>query len=142
MNELDKTISKVKNNEFSFAVIKDNKIIHQDFGLGVSCIRKLINTNPAILENSIIVDKVIGKAAAMLLIPTGIIKIHALVISKPALTILLNNNIETTYDQLVEFITNRNNDGMCPLEKSVQFIDDFNEALIEIENTIKILMNT
>ncbi len=140
MSELEKTIAKIKNNEFTFAVVKDNQIIYQDFGLGVSCIRKLIKVNSSILEKSTVVDKVIGKAAAMLLIPYGVSKIHALVISKPALEILQKYNIQTTYNQLVEFISNRTNDGMCPLEKSVAFIDDFNEATIAIEDTIKILM--
>ncbi len=138
---LSTALKKIKNNDSTFIVIKDNKIVHEDKGIGVSCIRKVLNSNPSLLNDSIIVDKIIGKAAAMLLIPNKIKEVHSLVMSTSAIKILNNYNITNTAVQTVDVISNRTNTGMCPLEESVFNIEDFNEAHIAIEKKIEYLMS-
>lgn len=73
-------------------------------------------------------DKVIGKAAAMLMVYGGVKKIHALIISEHALQILQAHNISISYDTLVPYIINRKKDGMCPMEQAVLSIQDIDQA--------------
>ena len=56
--------------------------------------------------------------------------------SKAGEKILKENNIEYEYGQLVENIINRSGDDICPMEKTVKDIDDYNEAYIALKNKI------
>lgn len=133
--------NKIKNKEHTFIIIKNNKIVYEDSGIGVSCIRRVIASNKELLSDAIIVDKIIGKAACMLLLLYNVKEIHTLLISDNAIKLLEEYNTTYTYDSRCEYIINRTNDGMCPLETSVLNIKDFNEAKIKIEETISILMS-
>ena len=83
------------------------------------------------------VDKVIGKAAAFLYVILDVDVIHADVISKPALRVLVDNGITVTYNKLVDYIENRAKNGRCPMESAVLDIDNSEEALIAIRKKIE-----
>ena len=83
------------------------------------------------------VDKVVGKAAAFLYLLLEVDTIHAGVISRPALQVLLENQVTVTYDRLAEYIENRTKDGKCPMESAVWNIDDAGEALAVIQEKIE-----
>ncbi|MFI3284625.1 MAG: DUF1893 domain-containing protein [Erysipelotrichaceae bacterium] len=137
---VSKAISKIKNEEATFIIIKEDKIIYQDSGIGVSCIRKLMANQKDLLKEAYVVDKVIGKAASMLLISCGVSHVHGLLMSESAVNILTQYHTEYSYDCLVPYILNRKEDGLCPLENCVKDTDDLVVAQQNIEKTIKQLM--
>ncbi len=132
---------KISANEISFAIIDDEKIIYTDKSIGVKPIIKVIEENPMLIKNNIIVDKVIGKAAALLLIKYKVKKVCGYLMSETAIDMLERYNIEYEFQRKVKYITNRTNDGLCPLEDSVKDTDDLDDAEIRIKERIKILMN-
>lgn len=79
-------------------------------------------------QDAIVVDKVIGKATAMLLILSKVEYIYAYVLSEKAKEILDYYQIDYDYETLVPYIINRTKDGMCPMEKTVYDLTDLNEA--------------
>lgn len=83
-----------------------------------------------------VVDKIVGKASAMLLVLSGVKQIHALVLSKSAKAVLEKYHIGYTYEQLVEYIINRKGDGLCPMEDTVKDIDDLNIAYQALKDKI------
>ena len=111
-------------------VIVDNVIVKTQHGRGIAPILSLYESN--VLKDAYVVDKIIGKAAAMVLVLGGVKGIYAKVISVPALEWLKELNIEVTYETCVEHIMNRASDGMCPMEQTVQDIDDAKEALLAV----------
>ena len=74
-------------------------------------------------------DKIVGKAAALLFVYTGIREVYGEVISEAGLAVLKRHHIPCSYGICVPFIINRRGDGMCPMEETVQSIDDPGEAL-------------
>lgn len=140
INVLDKAINLINQGEVSFVLIKDNRIIHQDLGIGVSCIMRLIHSQPDLMKNSQVVDKVIGKAASMLLIKYGVRAVYGCLMSENAMDVLEQHQIHYGYQTKVKSIMNRNKDGLCPLEKACLTLDDVDEAKQKIEETIAILM--
>ncbi len=84
-------------------------------------------------------DKVVGKAAAMLYVLLGVRNVHAIVISVKAKEVLERHGIGVTYDSLVERIHNRTNTGFCPMEEAVWEIEDLQEALRAVRNTVAAL---
>ena len=83
-----------------------------------------------------VVDKVVGKASASLFIMSGVKDIYALVLSKAAKDMLEKYCIPYRFDTLVDFIENRNKNGMCPMEMTVKDIDDPVEAFVALKNKI------
>lgn len=81
-------------------------------------------------------DKVVGKAAAMLYVLLGVSRVHAYVISRKALEVLVCDGIEVTYDTLVERIHNRTNTGFCPMEEAVWEIEDLQEGLQAVRDKV------
>lgn len=81
-------------------------------------------------------DRKVGKAAALIYAHVGICTLYAEVLSKAALSVLDRYGIQYTYGTLADYIINRSGDGLCPMEQTVRNIDDPNEALISLRETV------
>ena len=64
-------------------------------------------------------DKVVGKATAFLYVLLRVETVYAAVISHAALQTLTAHGVTVTYGQAVEYIVNRQGDGVCPFERAV-----------------------
>lgn len=84
-------------------------------------------------------DKVVGKAAAFLYVLLGVDILYAPVMSKGAIDTLSKYGVEHSYDLSVEAIINRDGTDLCPMEKTVQDIDDPKTALEKIEQKLNSL---
>ncbi|MBE5730866.1 MAG: DUF1893 domain-containing protein [Clostridiales bacterium] len=82
-------------------------------------------------------DRKVGKAAALIYAHVGIRTLYAAVLSKAALSVLDRYGIEYAYGTLAEYIINRSGDGLCPMEQTVRNIDDPDEALIKLQETVQ-----
>ncbi len=109
----------------SLVIIKDNKISCYD-GKGISpLLRYLENGN---FENTIVGDKKIGRASALLLVYGKAKQVYTPVISKPAIEILEAFDVKYIADEVVENILNQTQTDLCPMEKKVQCIEQPDEA--------------
>lgn len=80
------------------------------------------------LKGAVAADKVVGKAAALLMQKAKIDAVYAAVISEPACKVLQDAGIELAFGTLVPRIQNRQGDGLCPMESAVIDITDADEA--------------
>lgn len=83
---------------------------------GVADLYDLLKNDPDFLKGASVADKVIGKAAAALLISGGVKEIYTDRISRPAIDLLAETSIGLVYVQEVPYICNRDQTGWCPLE--------------------------
>ncbi len=113
--------------EYSCTVIKDN-ITYRSTLSGIRPLMNWLTSQPEILENSYVIDKVVGKASALLLTYGKAQKIHGLTMSKAGHEILERYGIEHSWDVMVDYIQNMDHTDMCPMEKKVINIDDPKEA--------------
>ncbi len=127
----------IKEEKASCVIIKNHEIIHSVKGPGVAPLITLYENNPDILKDAFIVDKVIGKAAAMIAEYAGVKKVYGLVMSTAANSYLQEHNIQAAYGTCVTMISNRTGDGLCPLEKAVMNVEDAQEAYRLLKDTIK-----
>lgn len=95
---------------------------------GVAPLMKLLSDNKTQLKDSIIADKVIGKAAALLMIYGYVKEVYTPIISAPAIEVFNNHNIKIHYDKKVERIINRKGDGLCPMESLCMNVDNPEDA--------------
>ena len=114
----------------TLVIYKNNASVITSNDRGVNSLIKLIKEDKSQLSGSLIADKVIGKAAALLMIYAGVKEIYAPIISKPALQTLLKHNVKVYYDKEVERIINRKGDGLCPMETLCLDIEKPDEAYL------------
>lgn len=84
---------------------------------GVADLYSLLKDTPEFLQGASVADKVVGKAAAALMIIGGVKELHADVISANALRLLDKSDLHVNYAQSVPHIMNRSGNGWCPLEE-------------------------
>jgi len=82
-------------------------------------------------------DKVVGKGAAFLYCLLAVRAVYAPVMSKAAREVLERHGILAECDVQVDAIFNRRRDGFCPMEIATQNINDPQEALIAIRETLR-----
>lgn len=107
---------------------------------GIAPLINLLTQTPAMLAGACVADKIIGKAAAMLMVKGGASKVYAHVISDGAKEVFDCHKVLYTFDKSVPFIKNRAGDGMCPMEQTVKDIDDVDmayEALLKKTEELK-----
>jgi hypothetical protein len=130
----------IKDDKASCVIIKNNNIIHSDKAPGIAPLISLYENKPEVLKNAFVVDKVIGKAAAMIAVLGGASKVYGVLVSESAVEYLKKHNIPVEFGKCIDSISNRTGDGMCPLEETVMDIDDPKLAYQKLKETIKRLM--
>lgn len=100
---------------------------------GVKDLLRLLREHPECLRGAVIADKVVGKAAAALMILGGVEEVFARVISRPARTLFLTTGIRVNYIEQVPHIINRAQTGWCPLETRCFTLQTPEECLVRIE---------
>ena len=73
-------------------------------------------------------DLIVGKAAAMLFVKCGIVRVFAKTLSKSGMAILRQYGIYCEYENLADRIINRDGTDICPMEKTVADTDDIEEG--------------
>lgn len=84
---------------------------------GVADLYDLIQREPEFLKGSSIADKVVGKAAAALMILGEVKELYTDMISQSALELFLGTTVNVTFRDKVTNIQNRDKSDWCPLEK-------------------------
>ena len=87
------------------------------FKRGVADLLYLVENEPLMLEGAFVADKVVGKAAAALMITGRVAKVHALTASRPAVELFNAYNVNISFGVLTDHIINRKGTDWCPLEK-------------------------
>lgn len=123
----------------TFAAVSENEIYTSE-KRGVAPILEKIDADPEFFNGASVADRVIGKAAAMLLEKYGVEEIYAQVTSEYAIAYINDKNVGFTYDKRVDHIINRAGTDMCPMEKTVLHISDADEGEKLIRNKIKSMM--
>ena len=111
-------------------------------GRGVSPLLEFHDHREAgFLRGATVVDKVIGRAAAMIAIAGGATRVHGELMSEDAKALLESRGVTVSYGTLVPRILNADRSDLCPLEKSVEGIDDPEQALTALRKRIEELRN-
>lgn len=124
-------------------LVKDGIIIAvEPNGPGVKPLLRLHDLRPDDLNGALVVDKVIGRAAAAIALDGKAKRVHGILMSESAKAFLDEQGIPCSADAMVPQILNRTRDGLCPLEDSVKGLDDPPRMIKAIRARIKKLMQS
>ena len=138
--ELDRAKMLIRTGKAECVLVKNGKITHIERGRGVSPLLRLYDRNPDAMRGGIIVDKVIGRAAAAIAISGGAAFVHGELMSEDAQRYLKEYNIAASHVLMVHRILNRKRDGLCPLEQSVSGISNPQQAMSAMRKRIAQMM--
>ncbi len=113
---------------------KEGKTIAFD-GPGVRDLLLLLRESPHFLDEASVADKVVGKAAAALMILGGVKTVFADIISSPAIALFASaaSDVDVSYNNKVEYIVNRTQTGWCPMELACKEAKTPEECLEKIK---------
>ena len=128
---------KLRDNEgYTIAATKDKEVIYKSKSKGILPLY-LAYENNIKLDDASVADKVVGKGAAMLMVKLNIKELDTIIISKPALRYLQDNNVVVSYARLSDYIANRNKDGKCPVETMAETSLDFDAFISGVKQFLK-----
>ncbi|MDO4576125.1 MAG: DUF1893 domain-containing protein [Planctomycetia bacterium] len=131
-----KAVRQIRSGEAKCVLLRDGAIAAVEQGRGVLPLLNMAERES--LEGATIVDKVIGRAAAAILIAGNVTAVYGELMSEDAVVWLGIHRITTSYAHLVPRILNRDRSGLCPMEQTVAGIDDPEEALAALKAKLKI----
>ena len=104
---------------------------------GVADLHSLLSQEPQLLRRATVADKVVGKAAASLMMLGGVSELYADVISDLALEVLQQSPMAVHYTQRVDHIINRTRTGWCPMETRCRECHTAEECLRQVEEFLR-----
>ena len=110
----------------SICLCKDGKLLFSD-KRGIAPMMGFIESG-ADLKGYSAADLIVGKAAAMLFVKCGIVRVFARTLSKSGRQFLLQHGIYCEYETLADRIINRDGTDICPMEKTVLNTDNAEEG--------------
>ncbi|MBQ3419319.1 MAG: DUF1893 domain-containing protein [Erysipelotrichaceae bacterium] len=136
MNNIEKAKELLKD-DLTCVLVKDD-IVYTSKARGIAPVLNYLNEKVD-LNSFSVADRIVGKAAAFLFVNAGIKEVYTEVLSVKGKEILEKYNIPYEYKTLVDKIINRTGDDICPMEKTVQDVDDPKIAYELLDAKIKSL---
>jgi len=112
----------------SVVVVNYGKIWKKKTGEGIKPILEVIEEMGEDIQGSVIGDRILGKASALLCRyakAQGVYSPHG---TKTGIALLIMGGVPCQVDELIPFIKNRAGDGICPFEKMLKDVTGPDEA--------------
>lgn len=107
---------------------------------GVQDLYRLLKDDPDFLKGAFVADKVVGKAAAALMILGGVEELFTFTVSRLARDLFDRSAVKLGFAQEVPHIINRAGTGWCPMESRCRDLDTPEACFSQVEeflNTMK-----
>jgi len=115
-------------------VVSNNDSISEYNGPRVDDLMWLLNNEPERLQGAIVADKMIGHAAATLLVCGKVKEVYTNMATADAVRLLNDAGIKINYKEEIEMIFNRDRTGQCPMDASLNGVTDPAEGLAILKN--------
>jgi len=112
----------------SIAVVKDGEVLIKKKGDGIRPILEVIEELKEKIQGSIVGDRILGKASALLCRYSKIKGVYSPQATKTAIAVLIIAGIPSQIDEMIPYIKNRDGGDVCPFEKMLSDIDSPEEA--------------
>ena len=133
-------IAQIEENRLGLAVLQGDEVVYTAMTSGICSALELHDRHPELLRGAVVVDRIIGQAAAMIFADGGAAAIYGSVMNQTAQQALLAQGIAVRAGTTVNAIINRKGDGICPMEQAILGITRPEEGLPLLRATVKRLM--
>lgn len=127
----------IREESASCVVMREGQIVKTAYGSGLKPLLELYEAG--LLKDALVADKIIGKAASMILVLGGAQEVYGETISRSAMAYLADHGIKASGGRVIDMISNRLGTGICPMERTVMELDDPNVGLAKLRDTMAAL---
>jgi len=128
MRDIELAKETLKEKNLSLVIVKEGKLLFKSDSSGINGLLQAIENLEKNLHRSSVADRVVGRAAALLLAYSRVKEVYASTLSNEGLRVLKENNIPAEHDNLVPKILDKEEKNICPFEKFSLTIKSPNEA--------------
>ena len=128
INDMELAREVISTTDYSIVVIGYGKIWKQKKGEGIRPILETIEEMGEDIYDSVIGDRILGKASALLCRYAKAQAIYSPQGTKTGIALLIMGGIPCQVDELIPQIMNRNGDDICPFEKMLKDVTSPEEA--------------
>lgn len=128
LKDMDLARGILSETDCSIVVVKKGEVIIKKQGDGVRPILETIGELGEDMKESIVGDRILGKASALLCVYSGVSGVYSPQATKTAIAVLIRAGIPGQTDKIIPFIKNRTLDDICPFEKMLKDVDSPEEA--------------
>jgi len=128
IEDMDTARDMLSKTDYSIVIIKKGDVITKKQGEGIRPILETIEELGEDMKDTIVGDRILGKASALLCVYSGVSGVYSPHATKTAIAILIRAGIPGQADKLISHIKNRSGDDVCPFEKMLANIDSAEEA--------------
>ena len=120
----------------TLAVLRGDRIVFQSEHDGIRDALMLHDEHPELLRGAVIVDRIIGRAAATLFADGGAAAVYGRVMTRDAMHVLEEKGTQARANTLTDRIINRAGTDICPMEKAILGVTDPMEAIVRLRDAV------
>jgi nucleoside-diphosphate kinase len=133
MKEIQIGIEYMEREKVTCVILSEGKIIYESKARGIFPLYEVHEILEIDIRGSVLVDRIIGKAAAMIACQAGVSHIYGQVMSDNAIKYLEEQGIPYSFEIRTAYIKNREKNGMCPVETRSLASNTYKELKEKIE---------
>lgn len=128
MDELELAEHELRSRNVNLVIVKNGVVLYQSRASGMKGLLKAIEDHDEDLARTVVADKIVGRAAAMLCVYSKVKSVFAVTMTEGALRLLAKNKIGYKFERYVLRLMNSQGTDLCPFERAIKDIDDPKEA--------------
>lgn len=133
MRDLELAKEILKRKDLSLVIVKQGEPLYESTSSGIEGLLRAIERLRDSLCDSSVADKVVGRAAALLLIYSHVKEVYAATLSNEGLKVLSECNVPVEHEGLVPKILDREGKSICPFEQFSLTINSIDEAYEQLK---------
>jgi len=122
------------NEKAALVIVKEGRVLFKSDSSGIRGLLQAIGKLGEEMAGSSVADKVVGRAAALLLAYSSVREVYASVLSREGMKVLKENRIKIEHQTLVQTILNQTGKDTCPFEKFSSQITSLDTAYEQLKN--------
>ena len=115
-------------------LVRNRGITTQHTQHGVNDLLDLVKTEPERLKGAVVADKIIGKAAAAIMIYAGVKAVYTNIVCTPAREMFEEAGVVISAKEEVPMILNRDRSGQCPIDSRLNDASTAEECVRILES--------
>ena len=138
MSSREEMLSNLKNTNMSIHIEKNGETIFESYDPMLKPLFMCLLEKREQLQGATVVDKIVGRAAALLSQLGNVKEVITPLASETARKVLEPAGIELYAEKMIPFIVNRDNTGMCPMEKMANECETAEVFFEKLKGIIKV----
>jgi len=131
--DLNLAKQRLSQKNLSLVITKNSGVLFETKSHGISGLLKAIKQLQNNMAGSSVADRIVGRAAALLLIYSGVVAVFAVTASDGGIEVLKNNHVFHEFRRRVPYILDSKRMDVCPFEKLVAKFSEPKEAYDELK---------